>query len=306
MRLIALILLCSVAGCAGCKREGPRDSAPLSASQIFAEPRQLRLAEAVARGSKEAVGDALRLGADIDEPGHAGIRMLAWAMLAGSVEGFEALLDNDANLMARLYDPDSMRPGQKTNTVAEYVCTFADKRFLDAMLAHGFEPNRVVDRESGETMLFHAVASHDLQAASRLIEAGADVNRLNAYSRNPLSLAVSIGDFRMAMYLSSKGGDPLVKDEAGFNVIDLLKRYGSRGFVPEQRPYFDEFVSSLEKKGLITPNDIIEADKPRAVDDQSGPPGITVIEHAPSSETGKAILQMEQMQRDARERDRAR
>jgi ankyrin repeat protein len=306
MRLTAVMFLCSLAAIAGCDRGDRRASAPLSASQIFADPRQLRLAEAVVSGSKEAVREELRLGADIDAPGHAGIRMLMWAMLAGSIEGFEALLDNDANVMARHYDPDSMRPGQKTNTVAEHVCTFADKRYLDSMLAHGFDPNRVVDQVAGETMLFHAVTRHDLQAASRLVEAGANVNHRNTYSRTPLALAVSIGDFRMAMLLYSRGGDPLVKDQAGFDVIDTLKRYGTRGFSPEQRPYFDEFVSSLEQDELMTQDDIIEADKPRSADDQSGLPGISVIEHAPSSETGKAILQMERRRRDAHEHYRTR
>lgn len=306
MRLLVVMLLCSASALAGCNRGERRDSALLSAGKIFADPRQRRLAEAVAGGSREEIGEALRLGADIDAPGHAGIRMLMWAMLAGSLEGFEALLDHDANVMARHYDPNSMRPGQKTSTVAELACTLADKRFLDALLAHGFDPNRVVDHYTGETMLFHAVWQHDVQAAVRLIEAGADVNQCDVNSRNPLALAVSIGDYRMAMCLYSRGGDPLIKSDADFSVIDALKRYGSRGFVPEQRPYFDEFVSTLEEKGLITRSDIVEADKPRPSAVDGSLPGITVIEHSPYSETGRAIREMERKQREARQRDEMR
>jgi hypothetical protein len=166
------------------------------------------------------------------------------------------------------------------------------------MLAKGFDPNRIVDHDAKETMLFYAVFRHDLEAVSRLIEAGAIVNFKSAYDRVPLDLAVSIRDYRIAMYLYSRGADPLVRDKSEFNVIDSLKRYGSRGVTPEQRPYFDEFIASLESRGLITWNDITEADKPRTPN-----AGVTITEHDPQSKMGRAIQEMEGKERDLRRRE---
>ena len=297
MPLIAVMLVCVVT-CVGCHRGGYEDSGQQSAKQIFSNPQQLRLAEAVEQGDSKAISEAIRLGADVDEPGRAGIRMLMWAMLAGSLDGFNALLDRDANLMARHFNPDIMRPGQKTNTIAEHVCVFSDKRFLEAMLAKGFDPNRIVDHDAKDTMLYHAIFRHDHEAVSTLINAGAKVNWKNAYGRVPLDLAVSIGDLRIAMRLYSFGADPLVKDQSGFSVVDSLKLFGSRGVTPEQRPYFDEFITALEIRGLITWDDIAEADKPRTPN-----AGVTIVEHGPQSEVGRAIKEMESKEREFRRRE---
>jgi ankyrin repeat protein len=297
MRLIAVVLVCVVI-CVGCHRASNHDGGQPSAKKIFTDPRQLRLAEAVEQGDSKAIAEALRLAADIDEPGRAGIRMLMWAMLAGSVDGFNALLDRDANLMAKHFNPDIMRPGQKTYTVAEHVCVFRDKRFLEVMLAKGFDPNRIVDHDARETMLYHAIYRHDHEAVSRLINAGARVNWKNAYERGALDLAISLRDYRIAMQLYSFGADPLVRDQTGFNVVDSLKRYGSRGVTPDQRPYFDEFIAALESRGLITWNDITEADKPRTPN-----AGVTIVEHGPQSKTGRAIKEMESKEREFRRRE---
>lgn len=296
MRLIAVILA-GVVTCVGCHRGGYKDAGEPSAKKIFSDPRQLRLAEAVEQGDPKAIAEAIRLGADIDAPGRAGIRMLMWAMLAGSLDGFNALLDRDANLMARYFNPDVMRPGQKINMVAEHVCVFPDKRFLESMLAKGFDPNRIVDHDARETMLYHAVYRHDHEAVSRLINAGARVNWKNAYDRGPLELAVSLRDYHIAIQLYSFGADPLVKDQTGFNVVDSLKRYGSRGVTPDQRPYFEEFIAALESRGLITWNDITEADKPRTPN-----AGVTIVEHGPQSKTGRAIKEMESKERELNRR----
>lgn len=286
--------------CIGCGGDNSNNIGPPSAKQFFSEPPQLRLAEAVARGDAAGISEALRRGADVDAPGRKGIRMLMWAMLAGNVDGFNTLLDRDANLMAHHFNPDIMRPGYKTYTVAEHVCVFADKRFLESMLARGFDPNRIVDHDTGETMLFYAVFRHDREAVRRLLDAGADVNHVNHSRESPLQLAEMIRDYRIAMYLYSRGADPLIKTDSGFDVIKALKVYGSRGVTPQQKPYFEEFVAVLESRGLITQNDIVEADKPKGPD----APGITVIEHSPDSEAGQAILELDRAEREANRRDR--
>jgi hypothetical protein len=300
---IATLCLCVMIAGVGCDSRAKRHEPEMSASHIFADALQLQLAKAVAHGDVDGIAAALEQGADIDKPGRAGIRMLMWAMLADSVDGFSALLDRGANVLALHFNPDIMRPGQKTYTVAEYVCVFADKTFLDAMLTAGFDVNQIVDHEAGQTVLFYAVLRHDCEAVRRLIDAGAEVSFMNSAGRTPLSLALSIKDFRIATYLQSHGADPLVGKERGSDAVAFLRRYGSRGVTAEQRPFFVAFVESLRNLGLITWEDIQEADKPRQAT-MGGQSGVTVMEHAPGSEVGRAIRQLDEAEREAIRRSR--
>ena len=67
----------------------------------------------------------------------------------------------------------------------------------------------------------------------------------------------------------------------------------------------EKIVAELVRRGLLTRQDIVEADKPKqSVLD--GPPGITVIEHSPDSEAGQAIRQLDQAEREANAPDRGR
>ena len=101
-------------------------------------------------------------------------------------------------------------------------------------------------------------------------------------------------DYRMAWFLLERGADPTVTDELGHDVSWRLREYGSRGVRPEQREYFEKVVDELVKRSLLTRQDIVEADKPKTPNS-----GITVIEHAPKSEAGQAILELDQLEREA-------
>ena len=83
-----------------------------------------------------------------------------------------------------------------------------------------------------------------------------------------------------------------------------LKEYGSRGVRPDNLESFEAIVAELVKRGLLTRQDIVEADKPKHSPLGGTPPGITVIEHSPDSEAGRAILEMDRSEREANERDR--
>jgi len=75
-----------------------------------------------------------------------------------------------------------------------------------------------------------------------------------------------------------------------------LKEWGSRGVWPEQRESFEAVVAELIRRGLLTRQDIIEADKPKTPN-----AGITVIEHAADSEAGHAISELDRREREAKE-----
>jgi hypothetical protein len=80
----------------------------------------------------------------------------------------------------------------------------------------------------------------------------------------------------------------------GHDFVWGLKQYGSRGVRPDHRESFEAIVDELVRRGLLTRQDIVEADKPKTPNS-----GITVIEHAPKSEAGQAILELDQLEREA-------
>jgi len=289
-----LCLLVLIVGTLACSPGGWESAAasrtPLAASRFFSDPVQLRLADAVEQGDAAAIAEAIRSGANVDKPGREGMSMLTWAMVKGSVAGFKALWSHDANPILQMVDPERTPPGQRTDTIIEFICTAKDKRFLKAALECGFDPNQVVVPTLGETLLFRAVWRHDLEAAGILIDAGGDVNKGDIIGVTPMGKAQSIRDYKMVMYLYSRGADPTIKNDWGFDMIHNLKTCGSRAVTSEQRPYFEQLVAELEKRGLLTQEDIVNADKPKT----SGKPGIEVIEHAPNSEMGRAIRAMDQ------------
>ena len=53
-------------------------------------------------------------------------------------------------------------------------------------------------------------------------------------------------------------------------------------------------MAELVKRGLLTHQDIVEADKPKTPNS-----GITVIEHGRDSEAGQAILELDRREREA-------
>jgi hypothetical protein len=91
-----------------------------------------------------------------------------------------------------------------------------------------------------------------------------------------------------------RGADPTVGSDEGKDLAAMLKSYGSRGVLPEQREYFEKVVDELVRRGLLTRQDIVEADKPKTPNS-----GITVIEHAADSEAGRAISELERRERES-------
>jgi hypothetical protein len=279
----------------GCGRARLPNPQTARASVFFTDPKQLRLAEAVERGDAGAIAAAVRDGANVDRAGRYGMRMLLWAMTKGSVAGYRALLDHDANLLARLFVPERMKPHEMTRTLAEITASYPDKAFLHAMLEHGFDPNLIVQPKLRESLLFYVVWKHDLRAAEILLDAGADVNQRGRYEDTAMHTAVDISDYRMANLLWKRGGDPAIRNKGGFDVCAGPKLYGSRGVTPEQEPAFEQFVAEMERRGLMTREDIIAADRPK----DDGSPGVTIVEHPAGSPTGRAIKEMDRRQRQS-------
>lgn len=127
---------------------------------------------------------------------------------------------------------------------------------------------------------------HNEPAMQLLLDAGADINHQDFMGYSSVGEAMLRCDFKTIWFLLERGADPRVGSEAGADVSSLFKLHGSCGVLPDQHEYCEKVVAEFVKRGLITREDLAEADKPKQSSAASGPPGVTVIEHSPGSEAG--------------------
>ena len=269
-------------------------------TEFFTNPLQRELASAVEKSDIDGIDAAIRRGADVNAPGKNGIPPLLWAMAKDSVVGFATLLRHGADLKAPAFDPRGDGPDKRSQQVIELVVSAFNTGFLKTALEAGFDPDYVPNPKNNESLLFRAVMTHYGEAAAILLAAGANVNWQNNESITPTAQAQLIRDYRLICLFMEHGADLTIKDKWGYDIAAGIKQYGTRGVTPEQMPYFDKVVAELEKRGLITRQDIVNADKPK------NGSGVTTIVHPPDSEIGQAIHQMDQAEQEAIRRDRQR
>jgi ankyrin repeat protein len=233
------------------------------ATKYFTDPLHVRLADAVASGDRAAIAALIKEGADVNAKGKEGIPLLVWAMAKDSVEGFDALLAHGADLTALENDPAFTRNGERTKQVIEVVVSAFNSEFLRKALEHGFDPDYVPNPEMNESLLFRAVWTHAINNAAILLDAGADINHVEANQDTPLILAQAIRYYEMVSFLLARGADAAIKTRGGYDLAALIKRYGDRGVTVHEAPHFWNVVVELKKRGLITDEDIEKANQPK-------------------------------------------
>lgn len=300
--ILALVLWGFVA-CTGCDFSmtdfvWPRVST-MRPERFSSDPVLRRLALAVDQEDGAAIADAVKAGADVNALGKSGFRLLYWTIERGKAKGFEALLKHGASLDADYRDPKYLPDITYRDTVLEHVLGSSDPSFIEAALRQGLDSNHVPHPEDQLTLLFTAVSRHSIPVIKALVAAGADINRQETSGYTPLIHAAMTCSYNDAWALLQCGADPTVCDHRGQDFVWEVKQYGSRGVRPDQRESFEKVVDELVKRGLLTRQDIIEADKPKKSVLDDGPPGITVSEHAPDSEAGRAIRQLDEAERAA-------
>jgi hypothetical protein len=283
---------------------GIEAEARISAEEFSAVPLVRRLAVAVDRGDRQAIAAAVAAGADVNAFGLGGFRLLDWAMARNNAIGFESLLQLGADVMANYRDPQALPDTSYNCIILQRVLEADSPEFIEAVLRNGMHPDHVPFPQDGRSLAFFALRSKDSRVLAALLAAGASASQRDRYGNPLLSDAGYGSHYKAAWLLLQRGADPMAKDNWGNDFVSLIKEYGSRGVRPGHRESFEKIVSELVRRGLLTQQDIVEADKPKqSVLD--GPPGITVIEHAPDSEAAQAIRQLDQAERDANARDRA-
>lgn len=299
--------LCGSVACVGCGFSvmdfvWPRASS-MKPETFSSDPIVRRLALAVDRADEAAIAEAMKAGADVNALGTGGFRLLYWALARGNAKGFEVLLKHGASLDADYRDPKYLPDITYRDSVLEHVLESQDTRFIEAALRQDLDPDYVPHPEDQRTLLFIAVSRHSIPVIKALAAAGADIDRQETSGYTPLIRASMTRSYNEVWALLQCGADPTVRDHLGHEFVWELKQYGSRGVRPDQRESFEKVVQELVKRGLLTHQDIVEADKPKKSVLDDGPPGETVIYHTPDSEAGQAILKLDEAEREANRRD---
>jgi len=270
--------------------------------RFFTDPLQIRLADAVDRGDDAAVAAAVRDGADVNARGSEGFALMYWAIARDRVSGFESLMKHGADVTLWARDPALMSDPRFNRRLIRLLVSTKNPGFLEAALRQGLDPDSMLGTSSRESLLFGAIRDHCESAVRTLLDAGADINFRNGFGETPMIEAGMYSDYKIAWYLLQRGADPTVADRWGHDFVWGLREYGSRGVRPDHRESFEAIVDELVRRGLLTREDIVEADKPK----QSvfgRPPGVTVIEHSPNSEAGQAIRRLDEAERRANRRN---
>lgn len=306
-----MMMITALAWLTGCN--GMRDALwktqpeSISGDTFSADPVVKRLAVAVERGDRIAITTAVQAGADVNAVGRHGCRLLYWALARGTPAGFEGLLECGADINAPVCDPAQAPKGSRIVTVLEKALASEDPAFITAALRQGLDPDYVPfpGPFDSRSLLFFAVQGNSIPVAAALLDHGADIDRTSVAGYTPLADAGRGCDYNMAWFLLNRGADPTKKDKSGHDFVRGLKQYGSRGVWTGHEKSFEAIVAELVKRGLLTHQDIIEADKPKPVPPsfEGSPPGITVIEHAPDSEAGQAIRELHRLKREANRRE---
>ena len=272
----------------------------ITAAEFSSELLIRRLAIAVEKADKKEISAAVQAGADVNAFGRAGFRILDWAMARENPRGFEALLEQGASLDALYRDPKTVPDRSYNLTILERVLGTNSGEFIGVVLRNGVDPDHVPFPEDGRSLLYFASDARAFRVVDSLLDNGAAIDYRDNSGNTPLFDAMLMCNYTTAWHLLRRGADPSARNRHGNDFVWGLKQWGSRGVRPEQREYFEKVVDELVRRGLLTRQDIVEADKPKTPN-----AGITVIEHAADSEAGRAISELDRRERESNARDRA-
>ena len=260
----------------------------ITPAEFSSEPLIRRLAIAVEKVDRKEISAAVQAGADVNAFGRAGFRLLDWALARNNPRGFEALLGQGASLDALYRDPKTVPDRSYNLTILERVLGTDSGEFIGVVLRSGVDPDHVLFPEDGRSLLFFASDARAPRVVDALLDNGAAIDHRDNSGNTPLFDAMLMCNYTTAWHLLQRGADPSARNRHGNDFIWGLKEYGSRGVRPDHRESFEAIVSELVRRGLLTREDIVEADKPKTPNS-----GITVIEHSPNSEAGQAILELD-------------
>jgi uncharacterized protein len=275
----------------------------ITAENFSRDPLVRQLAIAVEQHDEPAVKAAVSQGADVNSFGAGGFRLLYWAMVRNKSEGFETLIKYGADFNADYRDVPFLPDRSYRRSVLRVVLESDSRECLKALLRHGVSPDYAPQSEDGMSLICFAGRAGSVSVIEALLEAGADINRRDAAGYTPLVRAMMGCEYNTAWLFLRRGADPTIKDYRGKTFADSLKQYGSRGVRADHQESFDAIVAELVSRGLITHQDIMEANKPKRSILKEELQGMNAKEFSPGSGAGNAILRLDETEGVAHQRD---
>lgn len=237
------------------ERQSKELVAYMSLEKMFPDPQVRALAEAAGKGKTEEVEKLVAQGIDVNAQGTKGATPLFWALRNSSLDGFEKLLDLEA-------DPNIIFAD---SSVMHWAARHEDTRFLQAALDHGGNPNLVAG-PLGETPLFKTIGvkGGDNRAAMLiLLDAGANINAvtggekifgMSMGGKTPVMAAADLGRFDIVYELLTRGADYQLKDDSGRDLMDRIA--AMKGRFPagsEQEKALEKVIAWLSDRGVSVP-----------------------------------------------------
>lgn len=245
---------------------------------------------AATHGNAAMIETLLKAGADPNLANELGTTPLMQASAAGSVEAVKILLDRGANVNAK----DTARQqtavmfaaalnrapvisllaslGAELNTTSKIVAI--DKNLVDEDGNPVPAPSRTgttrqVPRGEGQvrgtggmSALHYAAREGLIESVRALVEAGANINRLNPIDKtSPMVIAISNGHYDVAKYMLEHGADPNLENIDGLAPLyaTLENRWGPVAWTPtsataangvvQQKTTHLELMKALLEKG---------------------------------------------------------
>ncbi len=159
----------------------------------------------------------LEAGADVNIQNKKGVTALAAAAFNGDSRTVSLLLDAGAK-------PD--RPDESGKVALIYAAGKADTRIVSQLLAAGADADGIWGNDL-TPLMWAAGHANDaprlaaIETAELLLEAGADLSRVDNRGRDALMIAASRGHAQMVRFLIGKGAKTDRKDRSGKSAHDL-------------------------------------------------------------------------------------
>jgi ankyrin repeat protein len=197
------------------------DNKLYSAGEMFQDPNIAELAEAAANGDIRWIDRLISAGANVNSKGRFEYTPVMWAIRTHSLKGFEHLLERGGRL--------DMSNNTALSAMSLAAGPAPSAKFLKVALSHGGNPN-FVDSVNGETPMFQAVRSGDVERVAMLIDAGADLNIRAKGGLTALMVAALHFEYHSALLMLQHGADARIRTVYGKDFRSFVEQDQNRPF----------------------------------------------------------------------------
>ncbi|MFN7138262.1 MAG: ankyrin repeat domain-containing protein [Limisphaerales bacterium] len=248
----------------------------MKAETLFDSRLQIDLAKAAQRGDAKKIAQLVSNGADVNQTGRYGMRPLFWAIINKNINGTRTLLEHgaDPNAMVDVSalrlrwmttDPNRLQKNEKlirtdirpfgahdprVANALSLAALIDNPIFIEELIKHGADPNAVIPH-FGETPIFQAVEANYFKNVSVLHAHGAAIDWQDLWGNTVFDLAVGRTDSKMALSLYKLGANPRIRDNTGFNALEVIKRMEQNGGPPWNKKDFKKLLLELRKDGML-------------------------------------------------------